>query len=200
MTTKVAYTFDGAYRDRFMSPAEAYRLLESWDERNFDKFIGKRTEKQACDLGYMWTLILDRKRNDRMEHSPGGVIMCGTTKDLKDSFLEFDGKPEGIRGIAGGKNDNRLLACFVRGRSSLLGEVKTLINIGPAETWWGAIGENISSFRPSKWKFIPNPERDNYLSTFTNPRECWSFKELIDYLDPLEKPLEGESKVDILDW
>jgi hypothetical protein len=132
MTTKVAYTFDGAQRNRFMDPVAAYQLLETWNEPNFDKFISKRIEKLTCDLGSMHVLILDRKRGDRMENSPGGVIMCGTTADLKGSFAAFNGNAEGIRGISGGLNDNRLLACFVRGKSGLLADVKTLINIGPA--------------------------------------------------------------------
>ena len=134
MTTKVAYTFDGAQRNRFMDPVAAYSLLESWNEPNFDKFM-KRREKITCDLGSMHALILDRKRGDRMENSPGGVIMCGTTADLKNSFAVFNGNDEGIRGISGGKSDNRLLACFVRGKSGKFADVKTLINIGPAETW-----------------------------------------------------------------
>jgi hypothetical protein len=95
-----------------------------------------------------------------------------------------------------------LLACFVRGKSGLLKDVKTIINIGPDRYWWGATGDYINSFRPGKWKFIPDPKPDDdYMpSGFLNPRALWSFRDLITVLERLEKPLRGEKSVEILDW
>jgi hypothetical protein len=199
MTTKVAYTFNSVHRNNFMDPVAAHKLLEEWNEPTFDKYFGKRLQTLTTDVGTMNALMLDRKRGDQ-EVSPGGVIMSGTTSDLKRSFSEFDGKKDGIRGIAGGSADMMLLACFVRGKSSgAFADVKTLINIGPDRYWWGALGDSFASFHPGKWKFIPDPT-DDYMSKFTNPRACWSFRELIDVLDRLEKPLEGEKSVEIIAW
>jgi hypothetical protein len=185
MTTKVAYLHQNAHRNTFVDPKAAYRKLEEWNQPTFSNYFG--VEIKTITYPTTGQLNVIRLKGQ----TPGALVMCGTTKELKASLNAFYSGGV-VQGVLGDHEDAEkwILMCFVRGKSSSIGAVtKTLINIGGARWWWGATGDTIGSFTPHQWQKVP-----------TGHRPGINFPELADILDDLEKPLEGESTVDVISW
>lgn len=83
MTTKVAYLHQNAHRNTFVDPKAAYRKLEEWNQSTFSNYYG--AEIKTITYPKSGQLNVIRLKGQ----TPGALVMCGTTKELKASLNAF---------------------------------------------------------------------------------------------------------------
>jgi hypothetical protein len=94
---------------------------------------------------------------------------------------------------------DQLLACYVRVQHQKE-PVKTLINIGPFESWWKPLTKDMDEFEPSPWrKFMKVDEKTDLDATDLYGAGI-GFARLADRLDQCEKPnkQKGEKEVPVI--
>lgn len=215
MSTRVAYTYKNQYRTEFVDPIAAYKILEKWSWPNFDDFIiaprGVLNPVIPPDQGGPQGPLANKDPPIKVfklyiENSPGvgkiesGVVMCGTTQELKASLRRFAGKKDGVKGFAGDvASMDKLLACYVRVQHQKE-PIKTLISIGPLGSWWKPLTKDIYEFEPSPWRKFMSVDEKTDFDEIDFYSAGIGFVGLAERLDQCEKPNKekGEKQVPVI--
>lgn len=192
MPTRVAYSLRNNYLPAFLHPKKIYKTLQKIGKPDFDGFMdaGMPVSIVVTDKTQAVSLLLSGPGFDGLPNF-GGVVMCGTTKELKASFQAYLGNKEKIRvfGVDHKEKDiDHLLAYFVRGKTTF-SEPQTIICIGPRMKWWGCINQDESQFFPGKWMKYPGV-KSALLQI--------NFKELLEGLDECETDPDTDKPVTVI--
>jgi hypothetical protein len=130
-----AYSWNNHYLDSFRHPIGAYKLVSGFARTDLSPFIKQEsvevdaTKRASLNLGGTY---------------PGGLVMLGTTTELQEG-LARDLTPHPIKwivstslGRATTGGAGWLCMKYVRILAPGSTRTKTMISIGPWDTWWGA--------------------------------------------------------------
>jgi hypothetical protein len=132
-----------------MSPLTAYPELERLNQSTFDYFLKGKQGVVKPEPG-TGNLIIELGSPE-----PGGVVMCGTTGDLKTSLNDFITENR-LHGVWSELLGDPLAVYCCRGKSSK-GAARTMVNIGPLKKWWGSTSGDPNNFKPRNWNFLRGP-------------------------------------------
>jgi len=126
-----AYSWNNYRLDDFRHPIGAYKLVSGLARTDLSEFIKQESVEVAKEYGL--ALNLGGKY-------PGGLVMLGTTTELQEGLARDLTPHPAIKWIVSATLNNGLQLCmkYVRILAPGSTRTKTMISIGPWETWWGA--------------------------------------------------------------
>jgi hypothetical protein len=124
-----AYSWNNYRLDDFRHPIGAYKLVSGLARTDLSEFIKQESVEVAKEYGL--ALNLGGKY-------PGGLVMLGTTTELQEGLARDLTPHPAIKWIVSALGGRDLCMKYVRILAPGSTRTKTMISIGPWDTWWGA--------------------------------------------------------------